>query len=68
MNLYQKTRLLNKVARMANELGHDVGRLSVEERDAPLAHEFSNAVDALRLFQRKLAIDIQKRKAAEPAK
>jgi hypothetical protein len=58
VNLHKKNRLLNKVTRIANELGHDVGRLSIEERDAALAHEFSNAVDALRLFQRRLAINI----------
>jgi hypothetical protein len=64
MRLHDKTRLLSKVARIANALGYDVARLSKEDRDAPLAHAFSNAVDELRAFQRKLAVDIKARQSA----
>lgn len=61
MMLHNKRRLLNKLARMANELGYDVARLSTTERqlDIELAEEFSNMVDRMRDFQRALAINIE---------
>ena len=57
MNLKDKQRLLNKLTRIANDLGYDVGLLSsgADDGEAEMAHVFSNAVDQLRNVQRLLA-------------